>query len=234
MKVRNWGLIIIVFVVFLTASYLLFYNYQNARYVYERTAEVINTHQLKKRLLTTMYNASETRSVLLLKMHIETDPFELDDMFMQMGEQARIFLSARQELFTLALTERERELLAKQREVAMVNAPYQDQVAQLFLEEKQEEAEELLFTQAIPGQRAMSKFIVLTMDEYEKETAQIIEKIRQNFEQSNRIAMSLGALLAIASIAIIIIVMTRLSREEEKKLKAALREAEQASHAKSH
>jgi len=224
---------IIVFVVFLTASYLLFYNYQNARYVYERTAEVISTHQLKKRLLTTMYNASEKRSVLLLKMHIETDPFELDEMYMEMGEQARTFLRARQELFTLALTERERDLLAKQREVAMINAPYQDQVALLFLEDKQQEAEALLFTQAIPGQRAMSKFIVLTMDEYEKETAQIIDNIRQNFQQSNRIAMSLGGLLAIASIAIIIIVMTRLSREEEKKLKAALHEAEQASHAKS-
>ena len=233
MKVKNWGLMIIVFVVFLTASYLLFYNYQNARFVYERTDEVITTHQLKKRLLTTMYNASETRSVLLLKMYIETDSFELDEMFMEMGEQARIFLHARQELFTLALTDRERELLAKQREVAMVNAPYQDQVAQLFIDEKRDEAGDLLFTQAIPGQRAMSKFIVLTMDEYEKETANIVENIRQNFEENNRIAMSLGALLALTSIAVIIIVMTRLSREEEKKLKAALREAEQASHAKS-
>lgn len=224
---------IIIFVVFLTASYLLFYNYTNSRFVYEQTAEVIKIHQLKKRLLTTMYNASEARSVILLKMYIETDPFELDDMYMNMGEQARIFLRARQELFTLGLTDKERDLLAKQREVAMINAPYQDQVALLFLEERRYEARKLLFSQAIPGQRAMSKFIVLTMDEYEKETAQLIDNIQKSFEESNRIAMSLGALLVMVSIVIIIIVMTRLSREEEKKLKVALRQAEQASHAKS-
>ena len=224
---------IIVFVVFLTASYLLFHNYQNARFVYEHTAEAINTHQLKKRLLTTMYNASEERSVILLKMHIETDPFELDEMQMQMGEQARIFLRARQELFTLALSERERELLESQRQAAMINAPLQDQVAQLFLEEKRREAGKLLISKAIPGQHSMRTHIGLTIDEYEKDAAKIIENIRLNFERNNRIAMSLGALLAIASIAVIIIVMTRLSREEEKKLKAALHEAEQASHAKS-
>ena len=224
---------VIVFVVFLTASYLIFYNYNNARFVYERTAEAINTHQLKKRLLTTMYNASEERSVILLKMHIETDPFVIDDMYMQMGEQARIFLHARQELFTLALSERERELLEDQRQAAMLNAPIQDRVAQLFLEGKRDEAAKLLISEAIPGQHFMRRHIVLTMDEYEKDAARITENIRLNFEKNNDIAVSLGALLALTSIAIIIVVMTRLSREEEDKLKAALKEAERASHAKS-
>ena len=101
----------IILVVFLTASYLIFYGFKNAQIVYIRTAEAIDNHQLKNQLLTTMYNASEERSVILLKMQIETDAFKLDRMNMNMGEQARIFLDARQKLFTLALSTKEKEIL---------------------------------------------------------------------------------------------------------------------------
>jgi signal transduction histidine kinase/CheY-like chemotaxis protein len=79
----------------------------------------------------------------------------------------------------------------------------------------------------------MRNHINRTIAEYDKESAQLIENIRLNFEENNRISLFLGALLAFTSIAIIIIVMTRLTRQEEEKLKLALREAEQANHAKS-
>ncbi len=106
MHIKNWRVLIIILVVFLTASYLIFHGYRNAQIVHEQTAEAINNHQLKRNLLTTMYNASQERSVILLKMHIEEDPFNLDDMKMQMGEQAGIFIQARQKLMTLSLSKK--------------------------------------------------------------------------------------------------------------------------------
>ena len=104
MYIKNWNLLIIILVVFLTAGYLIFHGYRTAQVVQERTAEAINTHQLKKHLLTTMYNASQERSFILLKMHVEEDIFERDDAVMNMGEQARIFLKARKKLFKLSLS----------------------------------------------------------------------------------------------------------------------------------
>lgn len=233
MNIKNWSLFTIILVVFLTASYLIFYGYKNAEIVYERTAQAIDNHQLKNRLLNTMYIASEERSVILLKMQIEKDAFKLDRMNMQMGEQARIFLETRQRLFTLALSSKEKEILEEQKIAAMKNAPLQDHVAKLFIEEQHEAATKLLIEHAIPGQHTMRNHIIRTIAEYDNESTQLIENIRLNFEENNRISLFLGALLAFTSIVIIIIVMTRLTRQEEEKLKQALKQAEQANHAKS-
>lgn len=224
---------IIILVVFLTASYLIYYGYKNAQIVHEHTAEVINNHRLKKHLLTTMYNASQERSVILLKMHIERDIFQLDEMNMQMAEQAGIFLKARQKLFTLSLSKREKEILEKQKAAAMKNSPLQDEVAKMFLEEKRDAATKLLIEQAIPGQHAMRSHINQTIKEYDNESEQLIENIQRNFEHNNNISLLLGALLAFSSIVIIIVVMTRLTRQEEKIIKNALVQAKQANQAKS-
>ena len=233
MYIKNWNLLIIILVVFLTAGYLIFHGYRSAQVVHERTAEAINTHQLKKHLLTTMYNASQERSFTLLKMHVEEDVFKRDDAVMHMGEQARIFIQARKKLFKLSLSDKEKEILDNQRRASMINAPVQDHVAQLFLEEKDEEAAKLLIEQAIPGQHIMRDHINQTIKEYDKEADLLIENIRQNFEENNRISLLLGALLVLASIVVITIVMTRLSRQEEKVIKDALMQAEQANKAKS-
>jgi signal transduction histidine kinase/ActR/RegA family two-component response regulator len=233
MNIKNWSLFIIILVVFLTASYLIFHGYRNAQIAYQQTSVAMKNSQLKQQLLTTMYNASVERSVTLLKMHTETDPFKLDEMNMHMGEQARIFLEARKKLFTLPLTSKEKEILEDQRAAAMKNAPLQDSVATLFLEEKRDAATKVLIEQAIPGQHIMRKHITRTIDEYEKESTQIIDNIKKNFEEHNRISLLLGALIALTSIAIIIVVLTRLTRQEEQKLKAALKQAEQANYAKS-
>lgn len=82
MHIKNWSLLIVMLIVFLTASYQIFYGYKNAQIAHKETAEAITNQQLKKHLLTTMYNASQERSVILLKMHIETDIFELDELNM--------------------------------------------------------------------------------------------------------------------------------------------------------
>ncbi|NOR42278.1 MAG: response regulator [Gammaproteobacteria bacterium] len=233
MHIKNWRVLIIILVVFLTASYLIFHGYRNAQIVHENTAEAINNHQLKRNLLTTMYNASQERSVILLKMHIEVDPFNMDDMKMQMGVQAGIFIQARQKLITLSLSKKEKEILEKQKAAAMKNAPLQDYVAQLFLDGKSSEATELLIKRAIPDQHAMRDLINETIEEFDKDSEQLIEDIRKNFQDNNSISLLLGALLVFASIAIIFIVMTRLSRQEEKIIKNALKQAKRANKAKS-
>ena len=233
MYIKSWKVLIIILVVFLTAGYLIFHGYRNAQIVHEQTAEAINNHQLKRDLLTTMYNASQERSVILLKMHIEEDPFNLDDMKMQMGEQAGIFIQARHKLITLSLSKKEKEILEKQKAAAMKNAPLQDYVAQLFLDGKSGEATELLIKRAIPGQHTMRNLINETIEEFDKDSEQLIEDIRQTFEDNNRISLLLGALLVFTSILIIVIVMTRLSRQEEKIIKDALKQAKRANKAKS-
>ena len=233
MHIKNWRVLIIILVVFLTAGYLIVNGYRNAQIVHENTAEAINNHQLKRNLLTTMYNASQERSVILLKMNIEANPFNLDDMKMQMGEQAGIFIQARQKLITLSLSKKEKEILEKQKTAAMKNAPLQDHVAQLFLDGKSSEATELLIKRAIPGQHTMRDLINETIEEFDKDSEQLIEDIRQNFEENNSISLLLGALLVFTSIAIIIVVMTRLSRQEEKIIKNALKQARRANKAKS-
>jgi len=233
MHIKNWSLLIIVLVVFLTASYQVFHGYRNAQTAHEETAEAIHNQQLKKNLLTTMYNASLERSVILLQMPVERDVFELDELNMQLGEQARIFLEARQKIFSLPLNEKEKKLLEMQKTAAMKNGPLQDSIAQMFLEEKRDAATKLLIEVAIPNQHIMRELIGRSINEYNNKYTQIIDNIRNEFEENNRISLFLGTLLALSSIVIIVVILTRLSRKEEKIIKDALKQAEQANRAKS-
>ena len=233
MPIKNWNIFAIILVVFLTASYLIFYGYKNAQTAHDKTAEAINNQLLKKHLLTDMYNASQERSVILLKMHVERDIFKLDDLNMQLGEQARIFLKARQRILTLPLNTKEKALIDKQIAAAMKNGPLQDSIAKMFLGGERDAATKLLVEEAVPEQYVMRALINQSIEEYDNEYALIIENIRNKFAVNNLISLFLGVLLACTSIAVIIVILTRLSRQEEKAIKIALTQAEQADRVKS-
>jgi|GEM_PF-2833101 len=225
LNINNKRLLLVIILVFMSADYLIYEGYSNEKAALISTTNTINDQILKRRLLTTMYKSARERAVILLKMLNEEDAFVLDDLGQKLGEQARNFLRARKELFKLSLSYTEQRILSNQRLVSMNTAPKTDRVAALLLEGRRDEAKKVLIEEAIPGQNEVLLSIQLTIDEYDKKSAQFVEKINHDFEKNSQIFQVLALLLAVASIIVILIVMTRLSRQEEKRLKDALDQA---------
>jgi len=218
------SLLVVVLSVLLAAGYLIFNSYSDARQVHSATTKVLRDQQLKRVLLASMFSASRVRSLILLEMAAERDVFELDDLKQRFAEQARIYITARENIYAQQLTEKELALLERVREMVAINAPIQNQVAELFTEEKREQAISLLFSHAIPGQNKMIEQLSYIIDEYNNNSVEFIENMDREFEANTHVYILLASLLFVIGSIAIIIMLTRVSRTEEQQLSRALDE----------
>ncbi len=218
------NLLLVILSVLLAAGYLIFNSYSDARQVHDATTKILRDQQLKRVLLASMFSASRERSLILLEMVAEEDVFELDDLNQRFAEQARIFITAREKIYSLPLTEKEFMLLEQVRETIILNEPKQNQVAELFTEEKREWAISLLFSDAIPGQTKVLQQLSLLIDEYNNNSIEFIENMDREFEANTHVYILLGGLLLVIGTIAIVIMLTRVSRKEEQQLSQALDE----------
>jgi PAS domain S-box-containing protein len=218
------GLLTVIFGVLLAAGYLIFNSYSDAKRVHSTTTEVLRDQQLKRNLLASILKISRARSMILQKMAAEEDVFELDDLNQQFAEQARVFITEREKLFSLPLTDKERKLLDRHTELIQINAPKQDKVAELFLEKKREEAIRLLYNYALPGQIEVFDQIGLLIDEYNKNSIDFIDNMDEEFEKNTYLYILFAGMLLVISTIAIAIMLTRVSRKEEQQLSQALDE----------
>ena len=168
LKTGKLSLLVVILSVLLAAGYLILNSYSDARQVHDTTTKVLRDQQLKRVLLASMFSASRVRSLILLEMATEEDVFELDDLNQRFAEQARIFITAREKIYSLPLTEKELMLLERVRKTVAIYAPKQNKITELFTEEKPEQAISLLFSHAIPGQNKVIEQLSLIIDEYNK------------------------------------------------------------------
>jgi diguanylate cyclase (GGDEF)-like protein len=212
----NKFLIIIFTLIMGVSALLLFYGYHDIKNIHIQAREIIGEQQAKYRYLTTMHTVARERSLVLLRMYAEQDPFELDDLNQELGELARTFIKARNQLLQLDLSAAEKTLLDEQNEVTKVNAPVQNMVAQLFLTDKRQQAEQFLFVTAIPGQNMLLQKINETLALYDKNTIRAAANIDLNFKKASRnfIMLSISLLLTNALFIVFIFHVTR--REQDK------------------
>ena len=218
------SLLVVILSILLAAGYLIYNSYSDARQVHGTATKVLRDQQLKRILLASMFSASRVRSLILLEMAAEGNVFELNDLNQSFAEQARIYNAAREKIYSQSLTEKELTLLDRVRETVAINAPLQNQVAKLFTEEKREQAISLLFSHAIPGQNKVIEQLSFIIDEYNKNSVEFIENMDREFAANTQVYILLTSLLLVIGSIAIIIMLTRVSRTEEKQLSRALDE----------
>ncbi len=224
-------LVVAVLIIFLALAYVLYNGYSNVKNTYNSTIETIVEQQQKLHLLTDMANVARDRSLILLKMLAEDDAFELDELNQEFSKKALSYIINRQKLVALQLNDVEADLLAKQDLLAGRNQKLQTRIAELFLDGEREVAKKLLFEQAIPGQDSVLRQINLTIEEYNKKTLLFIDEVKNGFQSSSRNFLLLGGLLLITGIVVIAVIMTRVSRKDERKLTQALSDLAEQKHA---
>ncbi len=218
------SLLLVILCVLLAAGYLIFNSYTDARQVHNTATKVLREQQLKRVLFASMLSASRKRSLILLEMATEGDVSNLDDLKQRFAEQAQIFIAAKENIYSLPLTEKEFTLLERVRETVAINAPKQNQVADLFTEDKPEKAMRLLFSHAIPGQNEVQEQLGLIIDEYNNNSIKFIGNMDRDFEANTHVYILLGGLLLVIGTIAVVIMLTRVSRQEEQQLTQALDE----------
>lgn len=227
--IKSGGLLIVFAILMIvTLSGTLFYIYSDLQKAYQSSSSEITLQLQKKQYISKMYSSARERTLILLRMYRTKDAFELDDLNQELGVQARIFIQANANLKSLKLSDFEREKLKQQRDIRVTNSPLQNRVAELFVAEEYEQAEKLLFNEAMPGQdKSLKKFsdIIRT---YEIESQLSLKELQAEKESVDKEIIT-AALILIIGGAIFVGLLTVFIFKYEKK--HHLREIKQQKHA---
>ena len=204
--------VIILFAILMASSiYLLYQGYVDVRATHETATKLIEDQLSKRSYIAAMYASARERSILLLQMMSEEDPFELDDLDQAMAEQARIFIIARRNLTAMELNAEEQDILSRQNALTAINAPLQDHVADLLMEGGRDQARQLLFDEAIPSQAKILEAIDQFIAYNEANTIQTVSSIDNDFIETSQKFRLLGNILLGAS-ALFILFTIHMSR----------------------
>jgi diguanylate cyclase (GGDEF)-like protein len=219
-----FGLLMVVF------AYLLYDGYIEVKNTHEQAKNIIEEQQTKHRLITDMYMAARERSVILLTMNAEDDIFVLDELNLEMAKQASLFINARERLDHVSMSDEEREIFEASKSLVSENAPLQMVVSRLFMEEEREQARELLFERAIPGQRKVLDQIALMLSLYERNAEIIIGDIERRSQKATRDFQILALGFFVVTSIFLVYAYLAARREREILRRNAKEKAFQASH----
>ena len=172
--------------------------------------KVIFGEQKQSRLLVAMRDAARQRAIYLHRMLTLTDPFERDAEFMKFNASATDFVVARNELLGM-------EKDASQ-EVSIWNAarPYivdgqasQLETAELILQDRYEEANELLLNKVIPIQNKVNETLSAMFGVQKKTALKAYESAIDRNERIYWIAILSGTSAVLLTIFIAFIVIRR-------------------------
>ncbi len=114
--------------------------------------QIVQDRVEKIRLVQVIGVAARERTVLLQRMILVNDPFERDQLSVDFNSYGSRFANARIALLDKDLSDKEKEILARQGQSSGVAAQIQNQVVDLIAVEAIEQAKTLLTQQAMPLQ----------------------------------------------------------------------------------
>lgn len=219
---KNRKFLALIIVILLAILSLLYAGYSKVMDTYARIQIQTEQQQLKRAAMSEMYEAARARSVILLQMYAEHDPFELDDLRQELSAEARHFIIGRSRLMELPLSQVEKDILAVQNKRTGENAILQDHVADLLLEGRHEEVYSQLFERAIPEQSDILSLIIRVISSYSDNADAAVYVINDELASTSQYLLWLGLLLIAISVVVIFLFSTRISREDERQLQTNL------------
>lgn len=156
---------------------------------------IVDVHNERSRLASEMLIAARERSLYLHAILLERDAFARDAMRPGFDEIGGAFRRARAKLMTLDLTPRERRILEAQASITARVALLQEQVLDLALAERDDEAVRLLISQAMPEQKRVAAQLHAFLDA-QIATGHTAARVARHESRLARSLMLLSALAA--------------------------------------
>lgn len=182
--------------------------------IQRRLDVIVNNHMAKITLTTRMRIAARERTVNLQHMILLADPFDRDAQWMQFNKHATEFARARIALLDMALTPREREILAQQSLFTGRTVPLQNEVVDLAMAGRMREAHRLLIEEAIPAQDLVFRELRALENVQRRAAAVAVREAKEAYRSARYWLIVLsGSALALG--LFVAVVVTRRSRKAE-------------------
>jgi diguanylate cyclase (GGDEF)-like protein len=179
--------------------------------------QVIDTNNHQTNLMSQIMNLGQERSLILQSMLFTQNPFEWEGMQQEMNEIVSEAMALNQKLLVLPSSPEELQLLELQQKQSTATNIDQNKVSNLIYEQRYEEAQQHLYQQAIPNQRAtiaLMKQFTMLQDRQNLDKQQLTREQVESFRELMILLLLVG--LAV-SIFIAITIIKRLVREIERR-----------------
>ena len=181
-------------------------------------------HYSKIELVAEMVSAARERAISLHRIALITDPFEWDEEMIQFGRSAASFISARERLVAIGLSQPERLSLAKALQLAKQGEQRQAKVVDLFEQGQLQKARHYLLTEVIPAQ----SLVIGQLSEFMNMQQDLEHKAAAEMADSSRRALMLMGILGVLSVVLGTLIALYVMRRTSLTERALLQEKELA------
>lgn len=151
-KTRTKTIITIGFLSIVTMLVILISVWVISVYNNEKTLRQIADAQLETRQIAVMRNAAYRRALALHRMSIMADPFDQEEEERRFRELGGVFMSTRNEILSRPMRGQEKLAWDQVRQTLNKGGRAQNQVLELILDERLDEANKLLLDEVVPTQ----------------------------------------------------------------------------------
>ncbi|MGB9130148.1 MAG: EAL domain-containing protein [Thiobacillus sp.] len=180
--------------------------------------QVVDVHMRKQNLTRSMVIDARERTMSLLMMAQIVDPFERDELLMQFHRHGGTFVSTRQALLALPLSDSERRLIEQQGELTRQAVPVQNQVIDLLSVDRTQDAAKLVLYEAYPAQNRVIETLALLDAETQRAALAASQKAHEDHMAARLWIFLLSGtalLVGVFVAAVVLYFAARISRERE-------------------
>jgi len=178
-----------------------------------RLETLVDEHMQKIRLSVEMRSNARQRTHSIQRMIFLDDPFDRDEEFLRFNIYGARFVRARTAFLNSNVSNQERAVLDAQGKLTGQAVPLQNQIVDLVVEDRIEEAKTLLMTQAVPIQDQVIQTLEELHELQETEAAFAISEFDKNSEKVNLWIALLSGIAGIIGLIVATIVVRRFKKE---------------------
>lgn len=189
----------------------------NMSSINDRMDKIVNVHNFKAKQMSELRSIARERSLLFYQMLMVRDPFVIDENIQMASNYAGEFLRIKDELFAASSSSNEKHKLDEMMENATVSTRIQQQVIQLLLAGKYEQANTLFMEKSLPAQKTALNHYDNILSEQQQLASDAAKEAKAEYQRSY-IFMLLLSSIVIAVGAVISIYTVKRTTNAEKSL----------------
>ncbi|MEO5343169.1 MAG: diguanylate cyclase [Gammaproteobacteria bacterium SHHR-1] len=194
--VFGFGTIILLLLVLIGAGLLGF------AHLLEQFNQAQKQHELTATLANQLRHVSQERSLRLYALVLTEDPFERDELFMQVRAQGSAFFSTLEQLEAQPLQRHDQAFLQQLKSLVRQVGVHHYRVIELMNQDAFEQARQHMIEEVIPGQRQVSGRLDQFAQQQRDLANQVLQQAKQNGQRQINIILALCLLGLLVSIGI--------------------------------
>ena len=182
--------------------------------IQDRLKEIAESQNVKTELATSMRYAARERMLSLYRMLLLEDPFERDEEYMAFNRFALQFITARNQLLEMQLSDEEQRLLGEQGKLTGVAVQLQERVIDFTYRDEIIEAKRLLYDKTMAAQEAVFRKLNELTQIQRAATQRAVQESTLEYNRTRNLMYIFGVVAFVIVVIVALVVIRRAATNE--------------------